>query len=141
MYTFEELNIDVDYAILSVQEKERFKLLINFYGDTFGKTIEDIRSGSSYPPISLPFLPEYTPTRSRPYRCSLENQTEINRQVEELLENGIIEESNSLQSSPVMLVRKSNGTFRLVEDLRKANTSLKAISFPLFSLEHVINRS
>jgi len=60
--------------------------------------------------------------------------------VEELLENGIIEQSNSLQSSPVMLVRKSNETFCLVEDLRKANTSLKAISFPLISLEQVIDR-
>jgi len=41
--------------------------------------------------------------------------------VKELLENGIIEESNSLQSSPAMLVKKANNTFRLVLDLRKAN--------------------
>jgi len=60
--------------------------------------------------------------------------------VEELLENGIIEESNSLQSSPIMLVKKSNNTFTLVVDLRKANLVLKPISFPLISLEHVIDR-
>jgi len=125
---------------LSDQEKERFKLLINYFGDTFGKTIEDIRSRSSYPPIALPVLSDYNPTRSRPFRCSPLAQTEINWQVEELLENGIIEESSSLQTSSAMLVRKANNTFRLVLNLRKVNLGLKPMSFPLISLEHVINR-
>jgi len=57
-------------------------------------SIEDIRSGSSYPPIFFPFTFDYTPTRSRPYRNSPKLQTKINRQVEELLKNEIIEESN-----------------------------------------------
>jgi len=140
MYTFEKLNINLDDIDLSNQEIERFKLLINFFGDSFGKSIEDIRSGSSYPPISLPFTSDYTPTRSRPYWTSLSAQTEINRQVEELLENNIIEESSSLQSSPLMLVRKPNNTYRMVLDFRKANLGFKTISFPLISLKHVIDR-
>jgi len=74
MYTFEKLNINLDDTDLSDQEKKRFKLLINSYGDTFGKTIGDIRSRSSYHPITLPILPEYTPTRSRPYRNPLVNR-------------------------------------------------------------------
>jgi len=60
--------------------------------------------------------------------------------VEELLENNIIEESSSFQSSPRMLVRKTNNTYRMVVDLRVVNLGLKAISFPLISLEHVIDR-
>jgi len=140
MNTFEELNINLNDTDLSDQENERFILLINSYVDTFGKNIEDIRAGYSYPSITLPILPEYTPTRSRPYRTSPSAQTEINRQVEKLLENGIIEEGNSLQSSPIMLVKKTNNTFDLVVDLRKANLGLKPISFPLIPFEDVIDQ-
>jgi len=58
MYTFEELKINLEDTHLSDHDKERFKLLINSYGDTFGMTIHDIQAGSSYLPISLPILPE-----------------------------------------------------------------------------------
>jgi len=79
MYTFEEFNINLEDTDLSNQEIERFKLLINSFGDSFGKNIEDIRSGSSYPPICLPFKPDYTPTRSRPYHTFSSSQAEIDR--------------------------------------------------------------
>lgn len=58
----------------------------------------------------------------RPYRSSLSDQQEIKRQIEALLENDLIEESNSKYNSPISLVnKKDEGKSRIVVDLRELN--------------------
>ena len=54
-----------------------------------------------------------TPIRQRPYRHSPEARKEIDRQVDKMLESGIIEESTSPWASPVVLVKKKSGGHRL----------------------------
>lgn len=71
-------------------------------------------------PIKMPF-----------YRTTPKNHAEINRQVEDLLQNDIIQESNSEWHSPCLLVKKSSGEFRLVTDFRRLNKITK----PLHSLD------
>ena len=46
------------------------------------------------------------PIKQRPYRTSPESKQEIDRQVNDILERGIIQESVSPWSSPVVLVKK-----------------------------------
>jgi len=46
------------------------------------------------------------PIKQRPYRTSPESKQEIDRQVNDMLERGIIQESVSPWSSPVVLVKK-----------------------------------
>lgn len=60
-----------------------------------------------------------------------QNLTEIDRQVQELLQNDIIDPSNSEWHSPVLLVRKPTGEYRFVVDYRKPNKSTMPMSFPL----------
>ena len=54
------------------------------------------------------------PIKQRPYRTSPRCNQEIDRQVDEMLQKGIIGESVSPWSSPVVLVKKfkKNGSFR-----------------------------
>lgn len=61
-------------------------------------------------PIKMPF-----------YRTTPKNHAEINRQVEDLLQNDIIQESNSEWHSPCLLVKEASGEFRLVTDFRRLN--------------------
>lgn len=79
-------------------------------------------------PVKLPF-----------YRTTPSNHSEINRQVEDILKNDIIQESNSEWHSPCLLVKKASGEFRLVTDFRKLNKITRPISFPLPRLESVFD--
>ena len=73
------------------------------------------------------------PIRQRFYRTNPKQRAEIDRQVQEMLKNNIIEPSNSEWSSPVVLVKKKCGTFRFTIYFRKVNEVTK----PEFLRYHV----
>ena len=66
-----------------------------------------------------------------PYRTTPENKQEIYRQVDDMLQRGIIQESVSPWSSPVALVKKKNGEMRFCVDFRAINKVTKKDSFPM----------
>ena len=65
------------------------------------------------------------PVRDKMRRFALSWIEEIDKQIEEMLKNGICRKSNSPWSSQVLLVRKKDGTMRFVIDYRKLNDSTK----------------
>lgn len=54
----------------------------------------------------IPLLPNAAPVNSRPYRYSPLHKDEIEKQVKELLQAGLIVHSSSPFASPVLLVQK-----------------------------------
>ena len=66
-----------------------------------------------------------TPIRQRAYNADIKSQETIDKTVEELLAQGIIEVSESEWSSPVILVKKKDGSSRMCVDYRKLNRVLK----------------
>ena len=79
------------------------------------------------------------PVRKRAYRHSPADKEEINRQVNEMLDAGIIEESDTPWSSPVLLVSKKDGTKRFVVDFRGLNAVTSLTSWPLPTMEEVLD--
>ena len=77
--------------------------------------------------------------KSRFYRASPDQKREIERQVKIYMENGIVERSTSDWLSPVILVKKSDNTWRLVIDYRGLNKLVKPVYFPLPRHEDVID--
>ena len=69
------------------------------------------------------------PIKQRPCRTSPECKQEIDRQVEDMLQKGIVQESVSPWSSPVVLVKKKDGRFCV--DFRKVNRVTRKDSFPM----------
>ena len=72
-------------------------------------------------------LPIKQPVRRPPLHLRGEAQKEVDR----MLEHGVIEPSESPWASPVVLVRKKDGTLRYCIDYRKLNSVTRKDSYPL----------
>lgn len=69
---------------------------------------------------------------SQPYRRIPPTQyKEVQDHISELLKKGVIQESSSSYASPVVLVRKSDGSLRLCVDYRRLNSKTRRDAFPL----------
>ena len=76
----------------------------------------------------------------RPYKCTIPDGKEIESQVEQLLQAGLIEESTSCFSSPVTLADKgSEKRSRLCIDLRKLNELVVEESQPFPLIDDIID--
>ena len=80
------------------------------------------------------------PIRQRFYRVPLEKRGVLEKEVQYLLENGLAEPSFSGWSSPCLLVKKSDGSFRFCTDYRKLNAVTKPDSFPLPRIEDCVDQ-
>ena len=76
--------------------------------------------------------------KARPYRSNPKVRKEISKQVKAMLEADIIRPSCSPFASPVILVTKSDGTYRFVTDFRKLNSITQLDSMPLSSIQDSI---
>ncbi len=71
------------------------------------------------------------PIRQRPYRTAPAQRDEITQHIYSMLEAGIIEPSTSPWASPVVIVKKKDGSTRFCVDYRKLNGITKKDSYPL----------
>ena len=71
------------------------------------------------------------PIKQHPYMVSPMKKELLDKQVQYMLKNDIIEESQSNWSSPCILVPKHDGGFRFCTDFRKVNDKTKSDSFPI----------
>jgi hypothetical protein len=73
----------------------------------------------------------HPPVKQRAYRMSEEGNRIVDKECQKMLEKGVIKESNSLWSSPVVLVAKKNGEVRFCVDYRRLNSLTRKDSYPL----------
>jgi len=79
------------------------------------------------------------PVNQRPYRYSIHQKNEIDKLVEDLLTNGTVQASSSPYASPVVLVKKKDGTWRLCVDYRELNGMTVKDSFPIPLIEDLMD--
>ena len=80
------------------------------------------------------------PIKQHPYRVSPMKKELLDKEVQYMLENDIIEESQSNWSSPCILVPKHDGRFRFCTDFRKVNDETKSDSFPIPKIADCIDQ-
>ena len=80
------------------------------------------------------------PIKQHPYRVNPIKLQFLRKEIEYMLQHGIIEPSQSEWSSPCILVPKKDGTYRFCTDFRKVNLVTKTDSFPIPRVEDCIDR-
>ena len=114
---------------LSKSEYKKAEHLLQAYGDIFSATPHDIgQTDLLHHQINTS---TETPIRQRAYRTSPAMRVEIQKQVDDLLQRGIIEESYSPWASPIVMVRKKDNTYRFCIDYRKLNAVTVRDSHPI----------
>ncbi|UYV60361.1 K02A2.6-like [Cordylochernes scorpioides] len=68
---------------------------------------------------------DHSPIKQRPYRVAPSKRRLIQDEVNKMIENHIVKPSESPWSSPVILVRKKDGTWRFCVDYRRLNKITK----------------
>jgi transposase InsO family protein len=81
----------------------------------------------------------HPPIRSRAYRVSPEQRDVIEEEVQKMHSKGVIRPSKSPWSSPIVLVKKRDNSWRFCTDFRKLNQVTRGDSMPLPPIEHALS--
>ena len=79
------------------------------------------------------------PIKQRPRRTPIAFKGEEEKEIQSMLKKGAIRESNSPWSSPVVLVRKKDGSTRFCVDYRRLNEVTRTDSYPLPRMEDCLD--
>lgn len=135
----DEMNINDQ---LSDQQKQKVKQLIKKFYYVFQWSEYD--TGQTNLTEHEIRMNEAVPIKQKPYRLPQAAQEEIEKQVNTMLEKGIIEESRSPWSSPIILVKKKcaeskEQEYRFCIDFRKLNQLTIKDSYPLPRIDDAID--
>jgi hypothetical protein len=87
----------------------------------------------------IPLIPGAQPVNLGAYRHKPELKSEIKCQVEELLESGVIQRSTNHFSSPAILVKNKDGTWRLCVDYRALNSMTVVSKYPVPIIDELLD--
>ncbi|KAK7114597.1 hypothetical protein V1264_000634 [Littorina saxatilis] len=99
--------------------EDQQKELHDFMGD-FTHRFSDVPGSTSLVEHEV-HLTSDVPVRSKPYPIPFQARESLKKDIDNMLKMGVIRESSSPYSSPVVVVKKKDGTNRVCIDFRKVN--------------------
>lgn len=128
---------------LNSEEQKSIKNICAKYSDIFHLPGDKLSTTSTYEQ-TIDLKPQTSPIYTKPYRLPYSQKSEIDKQIKNMLDDGIIEESRSPWSSPLLLVpKKLDNTgerkWRVVVDYRKLNNQIQDDKFPLPNITEILD--
>ena len=132
-----DLGLNLDNSELSDGQKRKLYTFLGRNRDIFAKDSSELGEAKFHSHVI--HTKTEKPVSKPPYRQTPKMRAETERLTNEMLQNGIIRESNSPWHAPVVLVKKPNGEYRFAIDYRELNKITEPISFPIPTLEEVFD--
>ncbi|GFS58116.1 retrovirus-related Pol polyprotein from transposon 297 [Trichonephila clavipes] len=125
-----------DRTYLSLTQRKEINSLLEKYEECF-------QPGGEHTPIIEHRINtrDHLPVAVLPYRMNPSKKEKLKREIDRLLAEGIIEECESPYASPVLIIPKPNGTFRLCIDYRKLNEIIVADTYPLPRMDDLLHQA
>ncbi|KAL0829563.1 hypothetical protein ABMA28_003074 [Loxostege sticticalis] len=114
---------------ITPSQKKMLRTLLNNYRECFASSLSELGK-TSVGEMSIT-LNDDEPVVYRPYRLSIKEKEIVRDMVTELLEYGIIQPSTSPYASPIVLVRKKTGDYRMCIDYRALNKKTVKENYPM----------
>ncbi|CAM4559362.1 unnamed protein product [Lepidochelys olivacea] len=128
----EEVNLSMT---LGRMQRQQIQELCTSYAPTFSATpglteraYHSIDTGNAHP------------IRVHPYRVSPQAKTAIEREIQDMLQMGVIRPSESARASPVVLVPKPDGEIRFCVDYRKLNAVTRPDNYPMPRTDELLEK-
>ena len=120
------------------QDRDRLRQLLLSHHEAFAVEEED-RGETDL--IQMTIDTGDASPRRQPVRCTpFAVRTEVARRLQEMQSQGVIEPSSSPWASPVVLVRKKDGSLRFCIDFRHLNLLMKPDVFPLPRMDDLLDQ-
>ncbi|XP_074115209.1 uncharacterized protein LOC141537903 [Cotesia typhae] len=125
----EIINFDTVDTDVDKDDKIRLVSILKEYESSFitGFPRTHVNSGE----LEIRLIDPSITVQRKPYRLSVEERQIVRKRINELLEANVIHPSNSPFASPILLVKKKDGSDRLCVDYRELNKNTIADKFPL----------
>lgn len=128
--------LEASQGNLSTSERQQAWELLLKFKDIFAKDCDFGRTGLVKHQIDTG---DARPIKQRPRRIPWAKEREVTELVKDMANNGIIEPSTSPWSSPVVLVKKKDGSTRFCVDYRMLNNVTKKDSYPLPRIDDTLD--
>ncbi|GFW68698.1 hypothetical protein TNCV_530511 [Trichonephila clavipes] len=129
--------LNLENVELSPEQKSSTERLFQEFEDVFSRNSSDI--GHTTVTQHIIDTADYPPIKQHPRRLPFAKQEEVGTLLREMQENDIIEPSSSPWASPIVLVRKKDGSTRFCVDYRKLNDVTKKDSYPLPRIDDTLD--
>ena len=127
----------VDLKHLSTDQQEKVKQLLKKHISTFSKDKHDI---GKIDDLKLKInLHDYEPVKRSYTSLPKPLYKEVKEYIEDMLAQGWVQKSNSSYSSPLVCVRKKDGSLRLCVDYRKLNSKTIPDCQPIPKVQDILN--
>jgi hypothetical protein len=104
--------------------------VVNEYPDVFPEELPGMPSDRDVEFV-IDLLPSIGPIAKRPYRMSVDELEELKKQLKELSDKGYIRPSASPWGSPILFVKKKDGSMRMCIDYQNLNAMTVKNMYPL----------
>ena len=121
----------------SDEEKEQLKALLVEFSDVVATSNEDV--GQTNLMAHKIDVDGAAPVKQPPRRMPFHKREEVRKHLDQMLEADVVEPSSSPWSSPVVLVKKPDGSSRFCIDYRALNNVTKKDAYPLPRIDDTLD--
>ena len=122
---------------LTERESEKLFELLTLHADVFADSKDDV--GQTDVTQHQIHTGEARPIHQPPRRLAAGQKQEVRELLQKMQDRGIIRPSSSPWASPIVLVRKSNGSLRFCVDYRKINKVTRKDAYPLPRIDDALD--